>query len=432
MADNTHLKKVLIITYYWPPAGGSGVQRVLKFAKYLPEFGWEPVILTVENGEYPALDSSFEDDIPKNMKVYKTKSLEPFHIYKALTGQSRDTKIDTNILKSESEGIREKISKWIRLNIFIPDARIGWMAYAIKQGIEIIENENISVIFSTSPPHSLQLSAMRIAQKSKKPWVADFRDPWTSIAYYQKQNRFTLTKKLDRYLEKKVLQACKKPITVSYSIKKELDRTGNRQDTEVICNGYDSADFKHHNYIPTPGKIKITYAGFISDNSIPDVLLKMISSNTTSKYDNIELHIYGKTTDSFDKAVVLYGVESKVIKHGYVSHKYLAEQLIQSDALLMVVDDVPDNKGILTGKLFDYMGSKRPIIAIGPKDGEVEKIIHDTSSGWYVEYGDDDKMSQCLEELISGSFGFEFDTNEFDRRNLTRKLADVLNEVTNH
>src|SRR5690606_13755203 len=208
MPDAKHLKKVLIITYYWPPAGGSGVQRVLKFAKYLPEFGWEPVILTVENGEYPALDSSFEDDIPKGMKVYKTKALEPFHVYKALTGQSRDSKIDTNILKSESENLREKISKWIRLNIFIPDARIGWMAYAVRQGMEIIENENISLIISTSPPQSLQLSAMRIARKSKKPWVADFRDPWTSIAYYQKSKRFALTKKLDHYLEKKVLQSC--------------------------------------------------------------------------------------------------------------------------------------------------------------------------------------------------------------------------------
>src|SRR5690606_34372161 len=138
---------------------------------------------------------------------------------------------------------------------------------------------------------------------------------------------------------------------------------------------------------------------------------------------------YGKTTDRFDTVVVSYGMENKVIKHGYVSHNHLADQLIISDALLMVVDDVPDNKGILTGKLFDYMGSKRPIIAIGPRDGEVEKIIHETSSGWYIEYGDRDKMDQCLEQLVSGNYGFEFDTEEFDRRNLTKKLSQIFNDI---
>ena len=157
------MKKVLIITYYWPPAGGPGVQRVLKFAKYLPKFGWQPVILTVEGGDYPAIDESLVNSIDKGCKVYKTKTFEPFKLFKLLTGKKKDHKIDTYILTKKQSGIMAKLSKWIRANLFVPDARVGWYPNAVKKGLEIIEEERIDMIFSSSPPHSLQFNSKKIA-----------------------------------------------------------------------------------------------------------------------------------------------------------------------------------------------------------------------------------------------------------------------------
>lgn len=429
MAKNTPIRKVLIITYYWPPAGGPGVQRVLKFAKYLPEFGWEPVILTVENGEYPAIDESLKKDIPAGIKIYKTKALEPFHLYKILSAQKKDSRIDNYVLKNKNSGLLARLFKWIRFNIFIPDARVGWVPYAVHQGHKILKEENIDVIFSSSPPHSLQLTAMRLAGKSKLPWVADFRDPWSSIVYYQDEQRMLLPKKLDGWLERKVLHKANRVITISDEIKKDLNKIGQRSDTTVIYNGYDAADFNPQTKSISTDKVKITYAGFLSDTRIPQILLESLANDSNQSFENIELHIYGKTSPGFDRRVEELHLESKVINHGYIDHDTLVKNLCLSNALLMVVDNVSDNKGILTGKLFDYMGTQRPIIAIGPEGGEVEKIIDKSSSGWYIEYDDVAGMKQCLTELTEGRFDFQFHTSDFDRKNLTRKLANVLNEV---
>lgn len=428
MTQKSQRKKVLIITYYWPPAGGPGVQRVLKFAKYLPEFGWEPIILTVKDGEYPAYDKSLIQDVDPDLKVFSTRSLEPFKIYKALSGQKSNSSIDNYVLKNEKPGLLPKIFKWIRFNLFIPDARLGWIPFATRKGNQILKDENIDVIFSTSPPHSLQLTALRLARKSNLPWVADFRDPWSSIVYYQDEFRISLAQKLDQRWEGKVLTCADKVITISHDVKKDLDRIANRHDTEVIYNGFDSADFSSVKpFFPHSEKI-ITYAGFLSDTRIPHVFLKILSENR-EKFERIQFHIYGKTSPGFDSFVTKLGLDDKVFRQGYVDHSVLVQRLFQSDALLMVVDNVTDNKGILTGKLFDYMGAARPIIAIGPKDGEVHKIITESSSGWYIEYEDISKMKSCLDKLMAGNVDFQFNTRPYDRKNLTGKLAEILDSV---
>ena len=172
------MKKVLIITYYWPPAGGPGVQRVLKFAKYLPQFGWEPVILTVENGNFPAVDEGLLGEVPDNLKVYKTKTLEPFAIYNKLQGKDKTSAVDTFTITKSGKSFKDKLGNAIRSYFFIPDARKGWKPFAVKAGLDIIKKEKIDLIFSSSPPHSLQLIAKDLAKKTQLPSVADFRDPW--------------------------------------------------------------------------------------------------------------------------------------------------------------------------------------------------------------------------------------------------------------
>ena len=231
------MKKVLIITYYWPPSGGAGVQRALKFAKYLPEFGWEPVILTVENPDSPVDDTSLLNDIPKGTKVYKTKSLEPFELYKKFAGKKSDSKIPNDVLLNKKNlSLKVRLAQWIRLNLFIPDAKIGWKKYAVKKGLEIIKTENIDLIFTTSPPQTVALIGRKLSKLCGVKWIADFRDPWMEIVYYQNVNRTKLTKVVDSSLEKKVMNNADTIITISYDIADLIRGKAKDQNVVVIPN----------------------------------------------------------------------------------------------------------------------------------------------------------------------------------------------------
>jgi glycosyltransferase involved in cell wall biosynthesis len=199
------MKKVLIITYYWPPGGGAGIYRVLKFAKYLPQFNWQPIILTVKQGTYPVIDHGLEKDVPSNCPVYRCKSIEPFGIYKKFTGRNSDEAIPDYVFYAKNS-LKDHISRWIRFNCFIPDSRMGWTPSAVKIGLKIIKTEHIDLIFSSSPPNTVQVIANQLARKSGIKWVADFRDPWTDALTYQGIRRSFLTTYIDHRLERNVLQ----------------------------------------------------------------------------------------------------------------------------------------------------------------------------------------------------------------------------------
>ena len=202
------MKKVLIITYYWPPAGGPGVQRVLKFAKYLPEFGWEPYILTVKYGEYYAIDDKLLDEIPENLQVYKTSAFEPYNLYRKVLGKSKDKSLPVYILNtSKKDSLLERISKWIRVNLFIPDPRMFWLPFAASKGEKIIKEKNIDLIFTSSPPHTVQLIGKRLSKITGKPWVADFRDPWTKAFWFSEIKRTSFSAKINKSMEKGVLDS---------------------------------------------------------------------------------------------------------------------------------------------------------------------------------------------------------------------------------
>ena len=270
------MKKVLIITYYWPPAGGAGVQRVLKFAKYLPQFGWQPIILTVENPDCPVIDNSLLKDIPPECKVYKSKALEPFEIYKKLIGKNKFDKIPSDVLaRTKNLTITEKLSKWVRLNLFIPDAKIGWKYYAIKEAKKIIEQEKIDVVFSTSPPQTVALIAKSVANKNKLKWIADFRDPWMEIVHYQNVKRNGITKFIDRKLEKSVLRKADVLVTISADIVNLFKTKVGKKNYAIIPNGFDESDFlkidKNKN-----SNFTIAYTGVITKTRVPYALFSAL------------------------------------------------------------------------------------------------------------------------------------------------------------
>ena len=424
------MKKVLIITYYWPPAGGPGVQRVLKFANYLPQFGWEPIILTVENGEYPAIDESLLEEIPPNLKVYKTNSLEPFSFYKKLTGKKGN--IPTHVLsKSKNESFVQKISKWIRANIFIPDARLGWVPQVVKEGMKIIEREKPELIFSSSPPHSLQLGAMKLAEKCNLKWIADLRDPWTD-GFWQKdlaRTKFAVHKDLQK--EKEVLSKADAITTVSKSLvelfTKKID---NRY--FVLPNGFEEKDFESIEK-QKQDYFDITYTGSLRESQIPQKFFEAASSlKKYGKAEKLRINFIGTVHPDAIKLIEDYGLQEIVNFINYLPHKELPQHLVNADMLLLSIPNTPDNKGILTGKLFEYIGSKNFILCFGPKKGNAAEIIDSLNCGITFEFYEDPKdfILQKYNEWVNGSVNVsEHDIQKYTRRNLTKKLAEVFDSL---
>ncbi|MBL4624026.1 MAG: glycosyltransferase [Flavobacteriales bacterium] len=268
------MKKVLIFTYHWPPGSGPGVQRFLKFCKYLPEFGWEPIVVTVKDGSYPSIDHTLIDDIPENLKVHKTKTFEPFTIYNALRGKKGKSVSVGLIGIKDSKSPIQKLSMHIRANYFIPDARKGWKSYAIKEAKEIVEKEKIDLIITTGPPHSTHLIGLDLQAKHTIPWVADMRDPWTEIHYNKDLPRSEKTKKKDLELERKVLSAANHVITVSDGLKEQLIKYNSA--ASVVYNGYDEDDYKSQEKHQTE-KFTLSYIGNLKPNQHIKSLWKVLA-----------------------------------------------------------------------------------------------------------------------------------------------------------
>ena len=428
------MKKALVITYYWPPAGGAGVQRALKFVKYLPQFGWEPIVLTVENPDSPTEDLSLLEDIPQGCKVYKTKSLEPFEIYKKFTGKKSDEKIPGDILlKNDDVSFKDKLAKWIRVNLFIPDAKIGWKKYAVKKGLDIIRDEKIDLIFTTSPPQTVALIGRKLAKLTGVKWVADFRDPWMEIVYYQNLNRSKITKAIDASLERKVMNDADTIVTISKDMADLIKGKAKNQKVVVIPNGFDETDFASVEF-GRNDKFTIAYTGAMSKDRVP---YPFISALKKLIYDdgikNIQMKFAGKFCPEFHELIEKENLSEFFDIQNFVPHKESTRILQSSDALLLVIDNVPDNKGFLTGKLFEYMGCKKPIFAIGPVDGDANKVIKEADCGTMVDYNDNEEAYKLLKVMynnwLNNSSNFTFNVEQFSRKNLTKKLTEIFEEI---
>jgi len=429
------MKKVLIITYYWPPAGGAGVQRALKFAKYLPEFGWEPVILTVENPDSPVDDTSLLNDIPKGIKVYKTKSLEPFELYKKFIGKKSDSKIPNDVLLNKKNlSLKDRLAQWIRLNLFIPDAKIGWKKYAVKKGLEIIKTEKIDLIFTTSPPQTVALIGKKLSKLSGVKWIADFRDPWMEIVYYQNVNRTKLTKVVDSSLEKKVMNNADAITTISHDIADFIRGKAKDQNVVVIPNGFDETDFESIE-LTKNDKFTISYTGSMSKDRVPypfiNALKRLIYSDGII---NIQMKFAGRFCHEFYNLIEKENLSKHFIIQNFIPHNESTKILQSADALLLVIDNVPNNIGFLTGKLFEYMGCRKAIFAVGPIDGDANAIIKETDCGTMVNYNDDEEAYKSLKMMYDNwendRSNYKFDVENFSRRNLTRELTIVFEEIT--
>lgn len=422
-------KKVLVISYYWPPAGGPGVQRIVKFVKYLPQFGYDPVVLTVSDGEYPALDLSLEKEIPTTVKVVNTRALEFFGVFKKLTGRKPQARINTTILKADNPGWKDRIFRWIRYNFFFPDARIGWKPFAVKAGLKLIREEQPALIFCTSPPHSAQWIARALHRKTGLPWVADFRDPWTDAYWLRELPAYPRAYRKNLRMEKAVLAEADALITVSEGYQDILNKVGRRP--ILIRNGYDAADFRERK---TPNDhFRIVYTGSLSHIQVPDNFLAALADLPDELRPLVRFDLYGAIDPSFIALARELAVDDLITFHGYVPHNEAVGHMIQADLLLLLTPKTP-SKGMTPLKLYEYLATGNYILGIGDPGSEPARIVQLCAAGTYHRYEED--LPGLLQQRIQAWQHHPQPTNDkhpavekLERKELTGQLANLFDKV---
>lgn len=430
------LSPVLIITYYWPPSGGAGVQRWLKFSKYLPSFGWEPVILTVDPqyASYPQQDHGLTKEISPVMEIHYTKSSTGiFSAYKTLTGKKEIPY--GGFANEDNPGLMQKISRFIRGNFFLPDARKGWNRYALQSALDIIKEKKIENIITTSPPHSTQMIGLKLKRKLDVKWIADLRDPWSDIYYTGRMYQTSLARRINCSMEERILNNADRVITTCNSTR-DVFRSrlhGNQSPEKVITvtNGFDPDDLKSTDIKPL--NFTITYLGTFAGNYETDVLAKALDYCEARNFTEINLSFIGKTDNKIER---IFKDRKNVRLHiiPYVEHSKAMEYLAGSAALLLVVPSGKKSDEMIPGKLFEYLASKRPVIAIGPKGSDVAKILEETKGGRIFGQNDFAGLGEYIGEIMNNFNSGNFETSpvgidQYTRRNLAGKIAGVLNSI---
>ena len=436
------MKKLLIVAYYFPPSGGPGVQRVLKFIKYLPEFGYQPVVLTVdESAGFPARDESLLKEIPPTVRVVRTKIFEPYDAYRKITGKTAGTPVDVNVIPSKGakRSVSERIAERIRATFFIPDARIGWYRYAVKAGKRIIADEEIDAIYSSSPPYTTAVIARKLSRWSGRPWLAGFRDPWTG--FLSTPDRWLIPRVIDRHLEHRAFRDASAVEVAWRGIAKDALRKYAHLPDEKFHyhpNGFDSADYpdivRSRNE-----KFTLTYTGSMYGKRNPSTLLKAIEKLIASgEVDpaKIELRFIGRFGAEVEEMFRSFSHPGALRIIPYLPHAESIVHILSSDALLLVVDDAEGAEEIVPGKVFEYIGAHRPILAFAPH-GAVAEIVEETRAGCTVPPADVDAAAKAFLEYYrrflynDGTFEPASDAiAKYDRRNITRDLAALLDRLT--
>ncbi len=388
------MKKVLIITYYWPPTGGAGVQRWLKFSKYFSQFGWEPIIYTPSNPDFPINDDTLLKDVPQNLTILKTQITEPYDIYRKIMRKKKTDAVNQGFLSEEKENtLMQSAMIWVRGNFFIPDARKFWIKPSISYLSDYIQKNHIDAVISTGPPHSMHLIAMGLKQKFNIPWIADFRDPWTQIDFYSQLKLSSFADAKHKKLENQVLTQANKVVTISPSCGKDLEKLGNRK-VDIITNGFDTDDF-----IPMAIGIDskmmdgfmFHHTGALNKDRNPYTLWKVLGDlckeNVELKQDLI-LKFTGKTDAIVLESLKQQGLESNFQKSEYMPHSDIVKSMTQSPILLLPLNNTPNNAGVLSGKLFEYLAAKRPIFGVGLPNADAATILKETQAGLMVDFDD--------------------------------------------
>ena len=436
------MKRVLIISYYWPPTGGSGVQRWVKFAKYLPAEGWQPVIYTPENPEQLAVDASLEAEVPAEAEVIRRRIVEPYEMYKKLLRKSGHSKeaVEVNPVNAQNKSFLQKVAMWIRGNFFRPDPRCLWIRPSVKFLKEYLKEHPVDLIVSTGPPQSMHLIGRLLAKETGLPWIADFRDPWTKIFYFKHLQMTRATVKWHKKMEKKVLDDATVVVAVSPLVQQEFQAM-TQTPVELITNGFDECDFTATKNTEANGgpdrEFVITHTGLFAADGNPTVLWDVLAekcSKDESFKKLMKIRLVGKTDEQILKSIEDAGLSGNLEDMGYQPHAVAVEQQRKASLLILPLRKEPEYKAVLPGKLFEYLASWRPVLGIGQTDGAMSMILNNTKTGLVLNW--DDKMSIekyidiCWKDHLNGRLSVEdADISQFTRRNLTRRMAQLFDKL---
>ena len=453
------MKKVLIISYYWPPSGGSGVQRWLKFVKYFREFGIEPIVLTIDPAfaTFPNYDYSLSDEIPKGIEIHTTQASSPFELYKKV--RKKDAP-QAGFSGEKKTGLVDKAMRFIRGNFFIPDARIGWNKFALEKARTIIRENNIDSIVTTSPPHSTQLIGFQLKQEFNLHWLSDLRDPWTEIYYNQELFRTPFAKRKDYKFEQACLKNADKIVVVSEDIKRHFG--ANRKEIldkiHVIPNGFDEEDFlkvkseelrvksemesgklkdqgidgnnahQDFNSLANSESKIISYVGNLGEQYPVEGFLEAFSE-IVKKDSDWKLQFVGNCHNGVKALVEKLNLSKSVVFVQYVNHSEAIDYMINANVLLLIIPEIENNKGILTGKLFEYLATGNPILNIGPKDGDAAAILKENAISVTLNPNDKQAIMDFILNSTPTNTPSNLSEHKFSRRNLTREMASLIHQT---
>jgi hypothetical protein len=434
------MKKVLILSYYWPPCGGSGVQRWLRFVRHLRNFGWEPIVYVPENAEYPVLDEALVRQVPTDIEVWKHPINEP-HAWMS-SGKKKDKNKEKNYAyrfeakTSRMAKFKNWLSWFVRANLFIPDARMLWIKPSVGFLSRKLETEKVDAIVSTGPPHSLHLIAHALQKRFGIKWVADFRDPWTSMDYYQEMPILFPADKMHRYLERKVLTQANKVVVVAGSMKKEYKDNYN-VDCELIMNGYDETIVGQSEAVNLDEKFSILHMGsFYKNRNCNDLwrVLQKLSKENAEFASKLEIKLVGHIDGSVLQSIEKHQLNAYLNRIEYIPFSETDSHLRSAQVLLLPIDRIPNAEFVITGKMFEYLRAKRPVLLIAPPKGDAAHVLKQCHAGEVVGFDDDALLEKSVLKLYNAYLKGENTVNssgveQFSGTELTRKYAELLDGV---
>ena len=430
------MKRVLVIAYYWPPSGGSGVQRWVKFVKYLPALGWEPVVWAPLNADYPSLDPSFEAEIPSGVEVLRGPIWEPYAAYRKLTG-AKSTEVTE--ISSGRKTWKQKLSLWIRANLFVPDPRVGWVRPSVRRLKDYLAQHPVDVMVTTGPPHSVHLIGQRLHKALGTPWIPDFRDPWSRMYYLKYLPMTACTWRKLRAQEQAVLDQCSTVLTCTPLVQEEF-QAQTTTPVAMITNGFDEEDFAGP--APQPdGRFNLTHTGLFAADGNPLTLWKVLGSMAAEDAafrEALRLRLIGKVDREVLEAISAAGLGDNVVALGPQNHASAVQAQRSASVLLLPLRNDPQYRPILPGKLFEYLAARRPVLGIGQADGAMARVLQSTGAGTTVDWDDENALRGYLEaawraHCDGGVPATAGDITPYSRQATASALAELLNQsVTSH
>ena len=413
------------------------MQRVLKFVKYLAQSGWKPTVLTVREGSYPEYDASLAQEVPADVAVIRTRSWDPYRWYARLTGRSDEDSVAVGSVKRDGANWKEAIAQWVRANIFLPDARVGWVPFGALRGRQLLAAESFDAIVTSGPPHSVHLIGLVLHRLTGVPWTADFRDPWTDINYYQELPHTPLARIIDAALERAVLRNASAVATVSPSWRDLLARKAatSAQKFAVVQNGFDREDFaREEEVVVSEERFVLTYVGSLYASRNPTALWRALALlRDRGAVPDLRLRLVGSVDPGICREISAVGLDAITECVSYVAHERATRYMQEAALLLLVIESFPHDAGMITGKLYEYLAAGRPVLGIGPPSGDASTLLQQTDAGQLFARDDAEGIARFIEAQyaaweegspVSGALLEAIDP--YSRRAQAERLAALL------